>query len=297
MSRRRNFEFAFDRFHLLDVVHALAAAASSNTFKISKTKHVSADAINESKILGGTEGSISKTPYVVQIEALDSGTWAYTCTGLVSDETHIITAGHCAGDPTTNKPLSAATLRVRVGTNTSESGGTVVGVRGVHVNPKWKTLNPTPEIEYGVSDVSVLTLKTPLKLGANVKKAVLASVGQQLAEKTIVTVSSWGVTQTEIPTPAPQVMTATFEVISLATCNSLYKKYGAGVTAGQFCAKADAEKALCSGDSGAPVARLSDGKVFGIFSWGACGVDSDPSVFTDLTNKEIRSFLNSALKK
>lgn len=95
--------------------------------------------------------------------------------------------------PNTKRAFSAGTLRVRVGSDRSESGGTVTNVRQVQLHPKWTTRQPSASIEYGDFDVAVLTLSSVVSAAA-ARPAKLAAVGDRFAAETVVNVWSWGVT-------------------------------------------------------------------------------------------------------
>src|SRR5262249_10166836 len=126
-------------------------------------------------IVGGTVASIEQVPWQVAVFGefeLAGKKVGILCGGSIIDLNHILTAGHCAVDPATASPLTAASFVVVAGASALtekeiKEGPTVqarlVGSNRIH-----------PDFDYAAGpgapdDVAVLQLAEPLKASVAVQ--------------------------------------------------------------------------------------------------------------------------------
>jgi secreted trypsin-like serine protease len=95
-------------------------------------------------IIGGQDAT-QPYPFMASI-TLDGQPW---CGGPLLTPDIVATASHCVG--LKELPVTANELRVRVGSNSPLSGGTVVGVSQIIVNPAWNE-------DTAMGDISLLKL-------------------------------------------------------------------------------------------------------------------------------------------
>jgi secreted trypsin-like serine protease len=261
----------------------------------------------EPKIISGTAVPNGKYSFVAALLNTGYGRAPMQqqfCGASLIDRNSVLTAAHCVTGPR-GFPVPARPLRITVGRTVLNSNqGQKSWVSNISIHPRYNvdTLN---------YDAAVLKLSSPVSGIAPIK---LASSKQNYLEKSgrKAMVAGWGSTTARracLPTfasPAyqdrmrqaqvPIVSDARAEQVFQDICRfsdlkSIYKP-------SLMVAAGGTGKDSCQGDSGGPlfVAR-PPGKhtQIGITSFGlGCGPEGVPSVYTEVNNPSIRSFIKSA---
>jgi trypsin len=224
-------------------------------------------------IVGGSAAPNGAYSFMASVQ--DGG--AHFCGGSVIADQWVLTAAHCVTD-------GQGGLTVRVGSNDNTTGGTVLGVDGVHVDPAYDGTN---------FDVAVLHLAQAVPSG--IAKITLAPIGDDTheADGTPVTVAGWGdwnpLTLGLLATPT--LNEVQLNVVSDANCGL------SGVEADtQVCAAA-LLKDSCQGDSGGPLfwkGALGQRVQIGVVSHGLlCAIPEFPGSYGEVNNPQMRGFINS----
>ncbi|KAK5994004.1 Trypsin [Cladobotryum mycophilum] len=230
------------------------------------------------EIVGGTQAGAGEFPYIVSLQENGFG---HICGGVLVNARTVVTAGHCTVNST------ATNVKVRAGTNTWNSGGTLVSVSSLVLHPGYK------EDSQGVpdNDVGVWHLSSSIPTSSTVAYAKLTASGSDPAAGSTVTTAGWGTTSENSQSIPARLNKVSVPVIARATCNT---DYSGEITTNMFCAGlTQGGKDSCSGDSGGPIVDAS-GTVVGVVSWGqGCAEAGFPGVYTRLGN--YISFINSNL--
>ncbi|KAL2833190.1 trypsin-like cysteine/serine peptidase domain-containing protein [Aspergillus pseudoustus] len=228
-------------------------------------------------IIGGTEVRIEDYPYQVMVFI-----WDTVCgSGIIIDETHILTAGHVISGGNVHH------FSIRAGSATWAEGGQLVNVSTVTKHPDY--FQP----EFFDNDIAILTLAEKLVWGPTIQPIALApgpclnntdtepsGVALRPAADTAVRISGWGAAYQGGPLE-PTLRSLTVNVINQTECVAIYASFVAKVTDAMFCAGVmEGGKGSCQGDSGGPVVDAEDGVLVGIVSWGrGCAQPGWPSVY------------------
>ncbi|EHK98516.1 putative Trypsin [Glarea lozoyensis 74030] len=220
-----------------------------------------------SQIVGGSAASSGQFPYIVSLQKSGS----HFCGGVLINSKTVVTAAHCSVGQ------SASSVKVRAGTLTWASGGTLVSVSSIVVNPSYSssTIN---------NDVAVWKLATALPTSSTIKYATLPAQGSDPAAGTSTTTAGWGTTSENSNSLPASLRYVSVPVISRSSCQASYGT--SSVTTNMFCAGlAAGGKDSCSGDSGGPIINTSTGVLIGVVSWGqGCAEAGFPGVYTRLGN-------------
>ncbi|KAF1917785.1 trypsin-like cysteine/serine peptidase domain-containing protein [Ampelomyces quisqualis] len=232
----------------------------------------------ENPIVGGATASQGDFPYIVSIQRSGS----HFCGGSLLNANTVLTAAHCAVGQT------ASQLQIRAGSLSRTSGGTLVRVSSIRVNPSYAagTYN---------NDVAILKLSTSVPTSSTISYARLPASGSDPAAGLGLSVAGWGTTSSGGQSLPVNLLKVDVPVISRATCNS---NYGSGsVTTAMFCAGlTQGGKDSCQGDSGGPIVNAASRVQLGIVSWGeGCAAAGAPGVYTNLGQSGIASFVASNL--
>lgn len=242
------------------------------------------------RVIGGGNVPITQVPFQVR---LDSG--PYECGGSIRDASHVITAAHCVTSQTgVHVKMSPSTMTVFYGSaNTSTQAA--VGVSAVAVPTQYTALLNADE-SY---DAAILTLAHPLNLSGPNARAIPIAATTQPKTTGSAFVSGWGETQDSTPLSAPPDLKGVSVLLrSDASCSSVYgADYVAarGVCAGGGTRPAGTNPDTCSGDSGGPLAAVSNGHyvLLGITSFGnACGA-TNPAVYTYTRGAGLSAFITT----
>ena len=144
-------------------------------------------------IVGGTQISITQAPWQVEVIAVLSETEGLLCGGSILNDTEVLTAGHCAFDPSTRGRIPATQFVAVAGTSdfkVFEEEEQFSFVSSVRVHPYY-TYDPESTRALP-DDVAVLRLETPLSLTSSVKSIGLTPTGPPPAEGTAVNLTGFG---------------------------------------------------------------------------------------------------------
>ncbi|MEU6736223.1 trypsin-like serine protease [Streptomyces physcomitrii] len=219
-------------------------------------------------IIGGSETTIAKAPWMVQLGYYDESTGeGWFCGGALVAPNKVLTAAHCVAglDWAKNGAVLSGTTDLD-----DYENGTVTGVHAQWNHPRY---NP----ETIKDDIAVLTLSSPLE---SAWLRLAASNDSSLyTPGTKGTVYGWGLTSgaPDAP-PAAKLRKAELPMVADATCDSAlgevfgqdYFVEGSMACAGTPASGADeGTTSPCNGDSGGPL--VVNGKIAGIVSWGVEG--------------------------
>ncbi|XP_060666009.1 trypsin iota-like [Drosophila nasuta] len=199
------------------------------------------------------------------------------CGGVVYSKNIIITAAHCVCDNYANI-LDPKIFDVRVGSSTSNNGGSVIKVAKTIVHDRF-TLYPI--IEY---DIALILLSSPLEMGPTVKAIPLADSIPNDGASAIV--SGWGYTETG--EASLHLKSVSVNVVSREECARVYGDKR--ITKVTVCASSPGS---CNGDSGGPL--VFNDELVGIVSFGKIGCPSNsPSVYANVV--ELRKWIEEEAK-
>jgi len=214
----------------------------------------------DGRIVGGYEIDISDVPYQVSLQ-----TGSHFCGGSIISEKWILTAAHCTvgQDP--------KYLKVRVGSSTHSSNGTLVPVKNIFVHKQFDY----SKIDY---DYSLLELVEPLKLDERRQLVTLPRPFELVRDNTTCLVTGWGDTHSTSESRT-HLRGTEVPIYNQKKCSEAYQSYG-GVTSRMICAGFEqGGKDACQGDSGGPL--VCNNKLFGIVSWGyGCAKPKYPGVYS-----------------
>ncbi|OAL01786.1 trypsin-domain-containing protein [Phaeosphaeriaceae sp. SRC1lsM3a] len=265
---------------LKDVLIALAVPALCTAAAIPQDPEFPEGEFPENPIVGGTTASQGDFPFIVSIQRVSGG--SHFCGGSLLNGNTVLTAAHCAVGQT------ASSIQIRAGSLSRTSGGTVVRVSSIKVNPSYSsgTYN---------NDVAILKLASSIPTSSTISYAQLAASGSDPAAGTGTTVAGWGTTSSGGQSLPVNLLKVDVPVISRTTCNS---NYGSGrVTASMFCAGlTQGGKDSCQGDSGGPIVNTATRVQLGVVSWGeGCAAAGAPGVYSNLGQSGLASFIASNL--
>jgi secreted trypsin-like serine protease len=239
------------------------------------------------KILGGTEVTNGKYPFMafIEIKTLIGGV-AY-CGGTLIDRDSVLTAAHCL-----ENSIGASVVVGRTDLRQKNQGQLRVASRPF-THPRF---DPTT----GAYDAGVLKLRRAV---TGIKPIALATASQNNLENPgrKLTVAGWGVTRVN-GTPVTRMRAVSVPVVSDSRAERFYDAlYGPlGYVPPLMVAAGKQSKSACVGDSGAPLfASGGRSTQLGIVSGGRykCGTARYPAVFTEVNNPEIRNFILRAAKR
>jgi secreted trypsin-like serine protease len=198
------------------------------------------------RIVGGTPAPAGTFPWLAFILYNVSPAGFSNCSGTVVSSNVVLTAGHCAEDPTTGSLNPPGGYAVITGSHdwTDTNARQVSGVSQVIVYPGY---NP----KTGQGDAALLVLRTPTT-APPIALATASDLGL-LAPGTLGTISGWGQTIGGDPNSTPTALQwATTVVQSPAYCN---QEIPALDPYTQVCAinAPSLDTSTCFGDSGGPL--------------------------------------------
>jgi trypsin len=223
-------------------------------------------------IVGGSAAPNGAYSFMASVQ--DGG--FHFCGGSVIADQWVLTAAHCVTE-------GQGGLTVRVGSNDNTTGGTVLGVNAVHVDPAYDGTN---------YDVAVLHLAQAVPAG--IAKISLAPVGDDTheADGTPVTVAGWGDWN---PVTLGLLATPTLNEVQLNVVGDTNCGLSGIEAATQVCAAA-LLKDSCQGDSGGPLfwkGPLGQRVQIGVVSHGfLCAIPEFPGSYGEVNNAQMRAFIN-----
>ncbi|XP_012267803.2 trypsin-7-like [Athalia rosae] len=223
-----------------------------------------------SRIVGGTDTTITKWPFVVSLQyEWDDFEWKtlHFCVGTILNKDWILTSGNCYDT------LVYANCTVRAGSDHFHMNGTVHRIDTVVRHPQYGEFNS----DY---DVALIKLNTSLEFSDSIQPVTLPEVNVTYPVGTFFSMPSWGAPRLfdDITLRLQEIDVPT---ISFDLCKTVY---GEAVTERMFCSyyrPGDDAFGMCVGDTGAPA--VVDGVVIGIASWHyACSSPGYPNVYANL---------------
>ncbi len=246
----------------------------------------SADA--RESIIGGSAIPIAQAPWTAYIYETD-GSSAYSCSGVILDTTHVLTAGHCAFD-LNDAPTAPAALTVYAGISEAQgqlgAGGDTAwqmsSVAAIRVHPGYVASE-----NWNPDDVAVLTLSTALTLGGSVQAVTLPAPGSAYPAGASVVDAGFGY---DSPGTSDGVLhELTLTVDAFGDCGGLNQAVP-DYDATSLCASSPAG-ATCSGDSGSGLVT-STGTLVAIVQAGPAGCPAGShTIFGYVAAPEILDFI------
>ena len=261
-------------------------------------------ALAETRIIGGSNVSITSHPYQVKVEAAGVG----ECGGSIRDATHVITAAHCVVSEDFFFPLIVEPSAVTVGYGDEDQQDlNLVGVDRVSVSPPY--LRNLRSREY---DVAVLTLDAPITLGstaAAIAPATSTELNSAFSSATPAFATGWGLTEEDGAQGSQLLQGVSLALRADADCTAVYGdvSQGGGYNpALMLCAGGEGSAPAgnpdtCQGDSGGPLVIDVDAtgavsyRLAGITSFGeGCGRPDTPGVYSWAASPQLSPFLYAA---
>ena len=235
-------------------------------------------------VVGGHNTTNGAYPSVAEI-TFGKG---FLCTGTLIAPTWVLTAGHCGSvtGAAVASPASwpAALIDVRIGNDTSGTGGDVVPVKRAVVQPNY-LLNSGYDIT--LLELNRASTKTPTKVtGATETSAWAAGTMEKIV--------GWGATSEGGDLPN-HLQEAQVPITTDAYCGNAYSDFDATtmICAGFPQGGVD----TCQGDSGGPMfGRTSTGvlRVVGATSFGeGCARPNKPGVYARVGDTVLREWIRS----
>lgn len=225
----------------------------------------------EPRVVGGTEVTSNKYPWMVAVMDRDAGSPSdgQFCGGSLIAENWVLTAAHCIEDKTASKVSVLLGQR-----DLSGSGGDTINVIRIVAHPDYQ--------RQGYPDLALLELGsnsavTPVSLPTRANPA-----GQSGDNATVI---GWGQISENGPA-TNELRETTMPIVAHNQCNVAYN--GEIVEDAMVCAGTPSgNKDSCYGDSGGPllVARGQSAVQTGVVSFGeACGLANVPGVYARVSS-------------
>jgi secreted trypsin-like serine protease len=240
-------------------------------------------------IVGGSNATANEFPAVAQINF----GFVFQCTGTLISPDTVLTAGHCASMTSSANFASPAayppqTINVRIGHHQNGTGGEVVPVSSVIVQPSY--VGPGATHDISLLKLSRNSVKTPVKVAGSGETGLWAAGTNE-------TIVGWGVTRENGSSPNV-LQKATVPIVADATCESNYSSYGGIDETTEICAGyPQGGTDTCQGDSGGPLfghTATGELKVVGATSYGdGCARPGKPGVYARVADTELREWIRS----
>jgi trypsin len=239
-------------------------------------------------IVGGTNAAANEFPAVAQINF----GFVFQCTGTLISPDTVLTAGHCSSMTSAANFASPAsyppqTINVRIGHHQNGTGGEVVPVSRVIVQPSY--IGPGATHDISLLKLSRAATKTPVKVAGAAETA-------RWAPGTTETIVGWGVTRENGSAPNT-LQKANVPIVADATCDANYEDFGGIDETSEICAGfPQGGTDTCQGDSGGPMfnGTGTSMRVVGATSWGdGCARPNRPGVYARVGDQVLREWIRT----
>jgi len=249
-------------------------------------------------IVDGEPTEENEYPWQVGLYGLDCGG------SLISDRT-VLTAAHCLHGKCHCRPggdcrcsTTAGILRVIVGMHRwdgSEHDGTEVLARKIIIHEDYVAPGfIQPGRVMHDNDLALIILSRPIRWSRSVAPICLPTLGSQLYEGRMATVTGWGLLAAGDMVKSTVLRKGHVKVISNKKCGQMWahQEWLQGITENMLCAAEKnglGGKDACTGDSGGPLITERQGgekqfEQIGVVSFGeGCGEKEYPGVYARVT--------------
>nr|ACR15983.2 serine protease 33 [Mamestra configurata] len=231
------------------------------------------------RIVGGTQAAVGSHPHMV---AMSSGVLvrSFLCGGSLITQRTVLTAAHCIAAVFSGNSLSSS-LRVTVGTNRWNSGGTAYTLARNVTHPNY--VSATIKNDIGILITSANVALTNL---VQTVPITYSFIGQGVASR----VAGWGRIR------SGGALSATLLELQATTLDGndcVARVARASVELNvrappvephiEVCTFHSAGFGTCNGDSGSALRRVDNGQQFGIVSWGFPCARGAPDMFVRIS--------------
>ena len=204
-----------------------------------------------SKILGGVQAAPGAWPWIAALLSADDPSvfYAQFCSGVLIDQSWVLTAAHCV------QGMSATKIQVAVGAyDLTKFTGSRTPVKSIRIHPQFSSTSLYNDI--ALVELGVPSAIQPIALfsGESVDKTPPSLLGK------LVTVLGWGLADTATSPywDYPEILRQVgLPVVTDSTCDAIYTY---PISPAQFCAGYYEGKDACEGDSGGPAVVQVDGQ-------------------------------------
>lgn len=238
------------KIHSMNVIHFLVLTLLLVTSPVLAVEDIiKQEAIEyQPKILGGIESKNGDWPWIAALLNTHERDMyqAQFCSGVLIDNTWVLTAAHCVNGMSSNE------IEVAVGVfDLTNFSGNRVSVRNIRIHPQYNTVNDN-------NDIALLQLNQPsngqtipLFTGESIENIPPSLLGKML------TALGWGMADDSSYWYYPEKLRQVdLPVVADNYCNEIYPS---PLIASQICAGYYEGKDVCNGDSGGPVIAEIDG--------------------------------------
>jgi hypothetical protein len=227
-------------------------------------------------VVGGATAPAGSWPYAVFVEASTADGSSYGCTGSVIAPTAVVTAAHCAIDPTTGRPFHPDQMVIGIGAHDLRS----IKTTGQVVTPSAVTVNPTFNETTLDDDSAVLTLPQPTA-APPVRLAAPAEIAALPAD-TAVSIAGWGQVSDDQVDPQTILQQADVQLKDATYCKGELVGFN---PATMLCTDVpDHGVGPCHGDSGGPlIAHTQTGDaLIGLVDWGGMSCQASAAAYASV---------------
>lgn len=217
--------------------------------------YVNSSPLLDGRIVGGNAIGISKTPYIVSVQA----NGGHLCGGSLISDQWVLSASHCFQD------IHGADMKVRVGSSFYDQGGKLIDAKYIIKHEDYDNTNLA-------NDIALIKLSEKVNISDSVQ--IIPLTLKQEASGTRAYLSGWGYTKENSRFIPKHLHGVEVAVISQEKCRHWY----ADLLDTKVCAYSFG-KDSCQGDSGGPM--VTNGKLNGIVSSGA-GCGTYPGIYTSI---------------
>ncbi|XP_037293313.1 chymotrypsin-2 [Manduca sexta] len=230
---------------------------------------------SSARIVGGTQAPSGSHPHMV---AMTTGTFirSFSCGGSVVGRRSVLTAAHCIAAVFSFGSL-ASTLRLTVGTNFWNQGGTMYTVARNITHPHYVSATIKNDIGLFITHNNIIDTTVVRSIPLNfdyVPGGVLTRV------------AGWGRIRTG-GAISPSLLEIIVPTISGSACVASAIQAGIDLNMRpppvephiELCTFHGPNVGTCNGDSGSALARLDNGQQIGVVSWGFPCARGGPDMF------------------